>query len=106
MTVNSYAVVVSGVYLLASSLSHANCSSTFHEQYASAQRIVDSLTPDKPGQTRVFAADGAEYRAGEALWMKGLIRAALRACVQSDETRAAADLREVLDLLRTHHHAT
>ena len=89
--------------LLASSLAHANCNSSFIERFTSAQRIVDSLRPDKPAQARVSASDGTEYTAGEAQWMKGQLRSALQACGQSDESAAAETLQGVTVLLNSHH---
>jgi hypothetical protein len=89
--------------LLASSLTHANCSPTFNERFTSAQRIVDSLRPDKPAQARVSASDGSEYTAGEALWMKGQLRFVLQTCAQSDEASAVSTLQGVTDLLNSHH---
>jgi hypothetical protein len=89
--------------LLASSLAHANCSPSFNERFTSAQRIVDSLRPDKPAQARVSASDGAEYTAGEAQWMKGQLRSALQACSQSDESAAAEKLQGVTVLLNSRH---
>ena len=98
--------VVASTYLLASStLTYASCSTTFTEQFAGADRIVDSLRPDKPGQMRVFASDGSEFTAGQALWMKGQLRSALQACVQGDEVSAASSLQGVTDLLRARHRA-
>ena len=98
--------VVASTYLLASStLTYASCSTTFTEQFAGADRIVDSLRPDKPGQMRVFASDGSEFTAGQALWMKGQLRSALQACVQGDQVSAASSLHGVTDLLHTHHPA-
>jgi hypothetical protein len=98
--------VVVSTYLLASSpLAHAACSPALTEQLVSAERIVDSLRPDKAGQMRVFASDGSEYTAGEALWMKGQLRGVLRACGQGDEAFAASTLRGVTDLLDAHHKA-
>jgi hypothetical protein len=53
----------------------------------------------------VFASDGSEFTAGQALWMKGQLRSVLQACVQGDEVSAASSLQGVTDLLRTHHRA-
>jgi hypothetical protein len=97
--------VLATACLLASSLTHANCSPTFTERFTSAQRMVDSLRPDKPAQARVSAFDGSEYTAGEAQWMKGQLRSALQACAHSDEASAAATLQGVTDLLNSHHRA-
>lgn len=65
--------------------------------------MVDSLRPDKPGQMRVFASDGSQYTAGEAQWMKGQLRFALRLCAQGDEASAASALHGVVDLLNARH---
>ncbi len=98
--------IVVSTYLLASSApAHAACTPALTEQLVSAERIVDSLRPDKAGQMRVFASDGSEYTAGEALWMKGQLRSALRACAQGDEALAASTLRGVTDLMNAHHKA-
>ncbi len=95
--------IVASTYLLASStLTHANCSSAFTEKFTGAERIVDSLRPDKPGQIRVFASDGSEFTAGQALWMKGQLRSVLQACAQNNEVSAASSLRGVTDLLNAH----
>jgi hypothetical protein len=98
-------VVASTYFLASSTLTYANCSTTFTEQLAGAERIVDSLRPDKPGQMRVFTSDGSDFTAGQALWMKGRVRSVLQACVQGDEVSAASSLHGVTDLLRTHHRA-
>jgi hypothetical protein len=98
--------VVASTYLLASStLAYASCSTPFTDKFAGAERIVDSLRPDKPGQMRVFASDGSEFTAGQALWMKGQLQSVLQACVRGDEVSAASSLHGVTDLLRTHHRA-
>ena len=99
------ASVLATACLLASSLSHANCSTTFTERFSSAQRMVDSLRPDKPAQARVSAFDGSEYTAGQAQWMKGQLRSALQACSHGDEASAAATLEGVTGLLNSHHHS-
>jgi hypothetical protein len=94
---------VASAYLLASSaVTHAGCNPALTEQLVGAERIVDSLRPDKAGQMRVFAVDGSEFTAAEALWMKGQMRSVRRACAQGDETSAASTLRGVTDLLNTH----
>jgi len=88
--------------MLAINLAHADCSPVLTEQLVSAQHVVDSLRPDKPGQARVTAADGSEYTAGQSLWMKGRIRSVRRACERGDEASAAAELDGVSSLLLTH----
>jgi hypothetical protein len=91
--------------LLASTAAHGNCSPAFTQQYAGAERIVDALRPDKPGKMRVFARDGSEYTAGEALWMKGQLRSVLQACARGDDTAAASTLHGVTELLSSHQRA-
>jgi hypothetical protein len=66
-------------------------------------RIVDSLRVDKAGQARVFASDGSEFTAGQALWMKGQLRAVDRACAEGDQAEAARRLAGVQELLKEHH---
>jgi hypothetical protein len=98
--------VVASTYLLASStLTHASCSTAFTENLAGAERIVSSLRPDKPGQIRVFASDGSEFTAGQALWMKGQLRSVVEACARDNEVSAASSLRGVTDVLNAHHRA-
>jgi hypothetical protein len=81
----------------------ARCSRTLTDSIIRAERLVDSLRPQKGGQARVFAYDGSEYTAGEALWMKGKLRAVLAECNRDDETHALPELTEVLTLVRAHH---
>jgi hypothetical protein len=98
--------VVASAYLLASStLANASCSTALTEKLAGTERIVNSLRPDKPGQIRVFASDGSEFTAGQALWMKGQLRSVVEACAQDNEVSAASSLREVTDLLNAHQRA-
>jgi hypothetical protein len=95
--------IVGSIYMLASSpMAHAECSPGLTAEIVSAERIVDSLRPDKAGQMRVFAIDGSEYSAGQANWMKGQMRFVLRACARGDEAPAAATLRSVQDVLNAH----
>jgi hypothetical protein len=67
-----------------------------------AERLVDSLRPDKSGQARVFAADGSEFTAGQAIWMKGQLQHAEQSCANNDPATATNHLGDVLELLRTH----
>jgi len=96
--------IVGSIYMLASSpMANAGCSHGLTEQIVGAERIVDSLRPDKAGQMRVFALDGSEYSAGQANWMQGQMRVVLRACTRGDEASAAAALRGVQGVLNAHH---
>jgi hypothetical protein len=69
-------------------------------------RIVDVLRPDKPGQMRVFAADGSEFTAGQVMWMKGQLRLAEQACARGDQADATRLLTEVRDLVEAHRRAS
>lgn len=79
---------------------------TGSQQYNNCLRLVDSLRPDKGGQQRVFAADGSEFTAGQALWMRGQLRKVARLCASGrpdDRQEAARILSEVSELLQSHH---
>jgi hypothetical protein len=81
------------------------CDGTSSSQYRDCVRIVDSLRPDKAGQARVFAADGSEFTAGQALWMKGQLRKVARLCASGtagSQAEAARILAEVGALLKSH----
>jgi len=76
------------------------------QQYKDCVRLVDSLRPDKAGQMRVFAVDGSEFTAGQALWMRGQLRKVARLCASGrpeDQEEAARILMEVHELLQSHH---
>jgi len=76
------------------------------QQYRDCVRLVDSLRPDKAGQARVYAADGSEFTAGQALWMQGQLRKVARLCASAnpaDRAEAERVLSEVNELLRSHH---
>ena len=103
MKTTLFSVVASTYLLAASTLAHASCSTAFVEKLAGAERTVDSLRPDKPGQIRVFASDGSEFTAGQALWMKGQLRSVAQACAQHNEVSAASSLSGVTDLLNARH---
>ena len=81
----------------------AGCSRELTASFIGAERLVDSLRPEKAGVARVFAYDGSEYTAAEALWMKGKLRTVLSECNHSDEAHAQPDLNQVLSLVRAHH---
>jgi hypothetical protein len=95
--------VTASACLLASTLTYASCSSSFADKFGGAEWIAASLRPDKPGQMRVFASDGSEFTAGQALWMKGQLRSVQQACEQGDEPSAASRLHAVTDLLHARH---
>ena len=100
-------VLVGAAAVLIATVGHAEigCDATAAEQYRHAERIVDSLRPEKPGQMRVFAADGSEFNAGQAGWMKARLRKYAQLCAQGspdDLAQAARILAEVQDLLKSH----
>ena len=100
------AVLGSTMLLLgAMAQAQAPCDSA-SRQYKDCVRLVDSLRLDKGGQARVFAADGSEFTAGQALWMRGQLRRVARLCSTgrpSDQEEAARILAGVRDLLQSHH---
>ena len=100
-------VLVGTTALLIATVGHAaiGCDESATEQYRHAERIVASLRPEKPGQMRVFAADGSEFNAGQAGWMKGRLRKYAQLCAHGspqDLAEAARILAEVQDLLKSH----
>jgi hypothetical protein len=98
-------VFVAVVALIAATAQAETPCGTFSQQYKDCLRLVDSLRPDKSGQARVFAADGSEFTAGQALWMQGQLRRVASLCATrraEDQAEAAHILTEVSDLLRSH----
>ena len=100
-------VLVGTTALLIATVSHAaaGCDDASMQQYRQVAGIVDSLHPQKPGQMRVFAADGSEFNAGQANWMKARLRKYARLCEHGspeDLAEAAKILAEVQDLLKSH----
>ncbi|MEA3180908.1 MAG: hypothetical protein QOI59_4431 [Gammaproteobacteria bacterium] len=83
------------------------CNPQATPEYPYCLRLVDSLRPEKPGQMRVFAADGSEFNAGQAQWMKAQLRKVELLCARdtdSDRAQAARLLAGVEELLRSHQH--
>jgi hypothetical protein len=79
------------------------------QQYRHCAQLVDSLRPEKSGQARVFASDGSEFTAGQALWMQGQMRKIERMCslgTSQGQAEASAALTAVQDLLRSHQRAS
>jgi hypothetical protein len=100
-------VLVGSAALLIGAVCQAaiGCDAASMQQYRDTARIVDSLRPEKPGQMRVFAADGSEFDAGQANWMKARLREYARLCEQGtpeDLAQAARLLAEVRHLLKSH----
>ena len=98
-------VLVTAALLLAVTAQAETLCGMSSQQYKDCVRLVDSLRPDKGGQARVFAADGSEFTAGQALWMQGQLRRVTRLCATGraeDQAEAARIIAEVSDLLRSH----
>lgn len=79
-----------------------NCGPALLRSLHEAQRQLDSLRPDKSGQTRVFAPDGSDFTTGQARWMKAELRSAEQSCATGDATGAAEHLSNVQSLLQSH----
>ena len=100
-------VLVGSVALLIGAVGQAaiGCDAPSMQQYRDTARIVDSLRPEKPGQMRVFAADGSEFNAGQAGWMKARLREYEQLCAHGspeDLAKAAKILAQVQDLVKSH----
>jgi len=80
----------------------SDCAGPVMRELHADERIVDSLRPDKPGQVRVYAADGAEFTAGQSQWMRGQLKEVGRACVRGDSAAAARLLAGVRQLIDAH----
>jgi hypothetical protein len=106
VSTNAASVAALTVLLTASMQSYAGCSPTLTTRFENTQRIVDSVRPDKPGQTRVFASDGSVFTGADALWMKGQLRLVLKECSQGDEAAADKTLHGVMDFLSAHRRAS
>ena len=94
--------------LSATSVMAAGCDPLLMQQYRECSRVVDTLRPEKSGQQRVFASDGSEYTAGQALWMRGQMRKVERLCAdgsQASQAQAAQTLAAIEELIRTHQHS-
>jgi hypothetical protein len=78
------------------------CDATLTAQYKQYVPIVEALRADKPGQMRVFAADGSEFTGGQAHWMQGQLRDVEQACARGDQTAAQRQLNAVGQLLKAH----
>jgi hypothetical protein len=75
------------------------------QQYRDCLRIVSTLRPDKAGQQRVFARDGSEFTAGQAIWMQKQLRKVEYLCAHgtaADQAQAAKILADVEQLLKSH----
>ncbi len=81
------------------------CDTASMQQYRDCLQVVSSLRPDKAGQQRVFARDGSEFTAGQAIWMQKQLRKVEYLCAHStaaDQAEAEKILAEVQQLLKSH----
>jgi hypothetical protein len=98
--------ILGSAYLLATAtMTRAGCTPALSQQILGAERIVDSLRPDKAGNMQVFAIDGSRFTSDEAAWMKETLRSILQSCRRGDEAAATAALHDLTELLHAHHSA-
>lgn len=88
--------------LSADSAPASACGAALLRSLHDAQRQLDSLRPDKSGQTRVFAPDGSDFTTGQAKWMQAELRAVEQSCALGDAAAAAEHLSGVQNLLQSH----
>ena len=102
-----FAVLAIGTMIATSAFGAANaaCDENFAASLQECQRIVGSLHPDKATQMRVFATDGSEFTAGEAVWLKGQVRLITEACAKGQAADASRRLVEIQKVLSEHHRA-
>ncbi len=80
----------------------ADCDATLVTSMRDAQRLVTSMRADKPGQARVFAADGSEYSAGLVRWMAAELVDAEKNCREGNFAAAGAKVAAVQETLAAH----
>jgi hypothetical protein len=78
----------------------AQCEPPVAATLRTAAQKVAALHLDKPGQARVFAADGSQYTAAAVLRMTAELRHAERACSRGDAAEASKHLDDLRELLR------
>ena len=95
----SFAAITAGAAI---ARADSPCDSTMNARVRQTQLLVDSIRVDKPGLARVYASDGSEFTAGQALWMKGQMRQIEEACAAGDPTSAVHRLTAIQNLLTAH----
>jgi hypothetical protein len=80
----------------------ADCDPALLASMRDAERLVDPMRADKPGQARVFAADGSEYSAGQVRWLAAELHTAERNCRAGNFAAAREHLTAVEDTLTAH----
>jgi hypothetical protein len=78
------------------------CDTASKEKYQQYLRLADSLRPDKPGQMRVFAANGAEFTAGQAQWIRAELSHVEVACKRGQQAQVNRLLSAVQELFEAH----
>jgi hypothetical protein len=86
----------------ATALADLDCDAATASKLRALERFADSVRVDKPGLARVYAQDGTEFTAGEALWMKGQLRSADTACARGNSAGAGQRLQAVDRLIQAH----
>jgi len=95
-------MVASGLLAPPAALADLACDPATASKLRALERFADFVRVDKPGLARVYAQDGTELTAGEALWMKGQLRSADTACARGDPTGAGQRLEAVERLVQAH----
>ena len=78
------------------------CEPALTSSIRDTQALAYSIRVDKPGLARVYAADGSEFTAGQAHWMKGQMQRVDKACARGDLSDAEQRLASVQALLAAH----
>ena len=89
----------------ATAIAQGACDLVSTQRYQECLQLVSSLRPDKAGQARVFARDGSEFTAGQAIWMQKQLNKVERLCAHNtpvDQAEAASILADVQQLLKSH----
>jgi hypothetical protein len=97
--VSSVAVVL---LALSTACTDRDCDSAFNGSFRKCLRYVDSLLPDKTGQARLYAPNGAEFTTRQALWMRGQLKRIEDACARGDQGDAEIRLTAIHDLVQSH----
>lgn len=79
-----------------------DCDPALLSSMRDAQRLVAPMRADKPGQARVFAADGSEYPAGVVRWMTAELLAAEQNCRDGKSADAETHVAGVEATLTAH----
>ena len=78
------------------------CDAATASKLRALERFADAVRVDEPRLARVYAQEGTELTAGEALWMNGQLRTAGTACARSDPAGAGQRLQAVESLIQAH----